>query len=65
VFALIGIVVVFGAIVAGYLLERGNLLVPLQPAELVIIAGGGARNAPDREPAVHPNENPRWGVRLL
>jgi len=39
VFALIGIVVVFGAIVAGYLLERGNLLVLLQPAELVIIAG--------------------------
>jgi len=38
-FAIIGIVVVFGAIVAGYLMEKGNLLVLLQPAELIIIAG--------------------------
>lgn len=36
---IIGIVVVFGSIVAGYLLEHGNLLVLLQPAELVIIVG--------------------------
>jgi chemotaxis protein MotA len=38
-FAIIGIVVVFGAIVAGYLMEKGNLLVLLQPAELIIIGG--------------------------
>lgn len=38
-FSIIGIVVVFGAIVAGYLMEKGNLLVLLQPAELVIIGG--------------------------
>lgn len=38
-FALIGIVVVIGAIVAGYLMEKGNLLVLMQPAELVIIGG--------------------------
>src|ERR1700733_4095859 len=38
-FALIGIVVVFGAIVAGYLMEKGNLLVLVQPAELIIIGG--------------------------
>ena len=38
-FAIIGIVVVFGAIVAGYLMEHGNLLVLMQPAELVIIFG--------------------------
>src|SRR5580700_9689275 len=36
---IIGIVVVFGSIVAGYLMEHGNLLVLLQPAELVIIFG--------------------------
>jgi chemotaxis protein MotA len=41
-FAIIGIVVVFGAIVAGYLMEHGNLKVLLQPAELLIIAGAGA-----------------------
>ena len=38
-FAIIGIVVVFGAIVAGYLMEKGNLLVLVQPAELIIIGG--------------------------
>jgi chemotaxis protein MotA len=38
-FVVIGIVVVFGAIVAGYLMEHGNIRVLLQPAELVIIGG--------------------------
>jgi chemotaxis protein MotA len=38
-FAIIGIVVVFGAIIAGYLMEKGNMLVLMQPAELIIIGG--------------------------
>jgi chemotaxis protein MotA len=38
-FPIIGIVVVFGAVVAGYLMEKGNLVVLVQPAELVIIGG--------------------------
>jgi len=38
-FAIIGIVVVFGCIVAGYLMEHGNLRVLIQPAELLIIGG--------------------------
>jgi chemotaxis protein MotA len=38
-FAIIGIVVVFGAVIAGYLMEHGNLRVLIQPAELVIIGG--------------------------
>jgi chemotaxis protein MotB len=38
-FSIIGIVVVFGAIVAGYLMEHGNLRVLMQPAELIIILG--------------------------
>ncbi|MGC1087933.1 MAG: motility-associated protein, partial [Candidatus Acidiferrum sp.] len=41
-FVIIGIVVVFGAVVAGYLMEHGNLRVLIQPAELVIIAGAAA-----------------------
>jgi chemotaxis protein MotA len=41
-FAIIGIVVVIGAVVGGYLMEHGQLLVLLQPAELVIIAGAAA-----------------------
>ena len=38
-FSIIGIVVVFGAIISGYLMEKGNLLVLMQPAEAVIIFG--------------------------
>jgi len=38
-FAIIGIVVVFGCVVAGYLMEHGNLKVLIQPAELVTILG--------------------------
>ncbi|HZR58948.1 MAG TPA: flagellar motor stator protein MotA [Terriglobales bacterium] len=38
-FSIIGIVVVFGAVVAGYLMEHGNLKVLVQPAELIIIGG--------------------------
>jgi chemotaxis protein MotA len=38
-FSIIGIVVVFGCVVAGYLMEHGNLKVLMQPAELIIILG--------------------------
>ncbi|PYV88543.1 MAG: flagellar motor stator protein MotA [Acidobacteria bacterium] len=38
-FAIIGILVVLGAVVGGYLMEHGNLKVLMQPAELVIIGG--------------------------
>src|SRR5579864_6714186 len=41
-FAIIGIIIVFGAVVGGYLMEHGNLRVLLQPAELLIIGGAGA-----------------------
>jgi chemotaxis protein MotA len=44
-FAVIGIVVVFGAIIAGYLMEHGNLKVLMQPAELVIIGGAAIGTA--------------------
>lgn len=40
-FSIIGIVVVIGAVIGGYLMEKGNLLVLVQPAELVIIGGAG------------------------
>ncbi|MBZ5642868.1 MAG: flagellar motor stator protein MotA [Acidobacteriia bacterium] len=38
-FSIIGIVVVFGAVIAGYLMEHGNIMVLMQPAELIIILG--------------------------
>ncbi len=38
-FAIVGILIVLGAVAGGYLLEHGNIMVLLQPAELLIIAG--------------------------
>jgi len=38
-FAIIGIVLVFGAVIGGFLLEKGHLAVLIQPAEVLIIAG--------------------------
>ncbi len=40
--ALIGIAVVFAAVIGGFLLESGNLFVLLQPAELLIVGGAAA-----------------------
>lgn len=41
-FAIIGIVVVFVAVVGGYMMEHGNLHVLMQPIELMIIGGAAA-----------------------
>jgi chemotaxis protein MotA len=38
-FVIVGILIVFGAVVSGYLMEHGRLAVLMQPAELVIIGG--------------------------
>lgn len=38
-FSIIGIVVVFGAVIGGFLMEKGHLAVLIQPAELVTIGG--------------------------
>ena len=38
-FVIIGILIVIGAIMGGYLMEHGNLRVLVQPAELLIIGG--------------------------
>jgi len=38
-FAILGILVVFGAVLGGFLMEKGPLLVLVQPSEFVIIAG--------------------------
>lgn len=38
-FSIIGIVLVIGAVIGGYLMEHGNMKVLVQPAELVIIGG--------------------------
>src|ERR1039457_2682085 len=44
-FSIIGILVVVAAILGGYLLEKGNVLVLLQPAELLIIGGAAVGTA--------------------
>jgi chemotaxis protein MotA len=38
-FAIIGILLVFVSVIGGFLMEKGHILVLLQPAELLIIAG--------------------------
>ena len=38
-FSIIGIVVVFGAVICGFLMEKGHLLVLIQPSEMVTIGG--------------------------
>jgi chemotaxis protein MotA len=38
-FAIIGMLIVVGAVIGGFLMEHGKLLVLMQPAELVIIGG--------------------------
>ncbi|MDR3739228.1 MAG: flagellar motor stator protein MotA [Terracidiphilus sp.] len=38
-FAIIGILVVFGAVIGGFLMEKGHIEVLVQPAELLIIGG--------------------------
>jgi chemotaxis protein MotA len=38
-FTIIGILVVFGAVLAGFLMEKGPLLVLMQPSEFLIIGG--------------------------
>ena len=49
-FPIVGVLVVLGAIAGGYLMEKGNLLVLMQPSELIII-GGAALDHPDRQPS--------------
>jgi chemotaxis protein MotA len=41
-FAIIGVVVVFGCVLGGYLMEHGHVKVLMQPAELIIIGGAAA-----------------------
>jgi chemotaxis protein MotA len=38
-FSIIGIVIVFGSVIGGFLMEKGKMPVLLQPAELLIIGG--------------------------
>ena len=38
-FAILGILIVFAAVIGGFLMEKGHIAVLLQPAELLIIAG--------------------------
>lgn len=40
-FAVFGILLVFGAVIGGFLMEKGHIAVLLQPAEFLIIVGAG------------------------
>jgi flagellar motor component MotA len=61
-FPIIGVVVVVGCIAGGYLIEKGNLLVLMQPAELLIILGAAIAHAhPARRRRGGPRPRPRDG----
>ena len=51
IFAIFGIVVVFGSILAGFLMEEGQIMVLLQPTELLIIAGAATGMLPAANPS--------------
>jgi len=39
VYAIVGILLVFGAVIGGFLMEKGHIAVLIQPAELIILGG--------------------------
>src|SRR5438445_9637132 len=41
-FAIVGMLVVLGAVIGGYLMEKGHLAILAQPSELLIIGGAAA-----------------------
>ena len=41
-FAIIGIVIVIGSVIGGFLMEKGHIAVLIQPAELLILGGAAA-----------------------
>jgi len=50
-FAIIGILLVFASVIGGFLMEKGQILVLLQPAELLIIAGAATGTLLTANPA--------------
>jgi chemotaxis protein MotA len=50
-FAVLGILVVFCSVLGGFLMEKGNIHVLLQPAELLIIAGAASGTLLSANPA--------------
>ena len=63
--AILGILLVFAAVIGGFLMEQGNPWVLMQPAELLIICGAGAgivlvSNSPARNSQNAPRSSPRF-----
>ena len=63
--SLIGILIVFGAIVGGYLMEHGKLLVLVQPAELLIIFGSAIGTVIIANPLPDVEAHRQWDDRRL
>ncbi len=56
-FAIIGIVMVFGAVIGGFLMEKGHIAVLVQPAELLIICGASIGTLLVANPYAHSEGN--------
>ena len=59
-FTIIGIVIVFGAVLAGFLMEKGPLAVLVQPSEFVIIGGAAVGTRVRVTAAAVPELVGRW-----
>ena len=59
-FAIIGILVVFGAVAAGYLMEHGNLKVLMQPAEIGHHRRGGHWNRSGGQSTPYSEKDRGW-----
>ncbi len=62
-FAIIGIVLVFGAVIGGFLMEKGHLAVLVQPAEVLIIAGAALGTLLTANPLAHSQADRRRAAR--
>jgi len=47
---ILGILIVFAAVIGGFLIEKGHMAVLMQPAELLIIAGSHRPNHASTHP---------------
>ena len=52
-FAIVGMLVVLGAVIGGFLMEHGPIRVLIQPSELLIIGGRRHGNAAGRQSAAY------------
>ena len=64
-FSIIGILVVFGAVLGGFLMEKGPVAVLMQPSEFLIIGGAGDGNIAGCQSSACAEESDRRAADVL